>query len=239
MNTRNCATCGQEFIVLKQKPNQSFCSRECWRQSLFKQVERICETCGKTFSVYQARGNARFCSHECLAAKIELHCKWCGKPFYVKRSVAPKRLTCSRSCLLKLRAQEKRSPRQGQKQSSETRKKVSDGLKRYYSGDPSKHWNFHNGPFAQRRGVHSFWQNQRILARTRDNFTCRICNKTETELRKQLSVHHIKPFRFFVSVNEANELDNLICLCQSCHMKMEHNKITLPEQSPTESTSQG
>ena len=238
MKTRNCATCGHEFIVPGPKPNQTFCSRECWRQSRLRQVERTCETCGKTFSVYQARSNARFCSHECLAAKVELHCKYCGKPFFVKRSDATTRLTCSRSCLAKLKAQEKRSPRQNQKQSSKTRKKVSDGLKRYYAGDPSKHWNFHNGPFAQRRGVHSFWQNQRNLARERDNFACCICHKNETELGKQLSVHHIKPFRFFASVNEANRLSNLICLCQSCHMKAEHGKITLPEQSPSESASQ-
>jgi predicted HNH restriction endonuclease len=36
-----------------------------------------------------------------------------------------------------------------------------------------------------------------------------------------LPVHHIKPFREFDHPEEANKPENLIGLCQSCHMKRE------------------
>jgi predicted HNH restriction endonuclease len=34
-------------------------------------------------------------------------------------------------------------------------------------------------------------------------------------------VHHIRPFREFRDSAEANQRENLIGLCQSCHMKTE------------------
>jgi 5-methylcytosine-specific restriction endonuclease McrA len=53
------------------------------------------------------------------------------------------------------------------------------------------------------------------------NGNCAICGK---HIGSKLSVHHIRPFREFNSVAEANELSNLVGLCQSCHMHVEHPK---------------
>lgn len=228
MKTTECATCERVFEVPAKKPKQKHCSRECWRQSRLKQVERTCETCNKPFSVQQGRSKARWCSWECRTIPAQLTCEYCGNTYYAKRSHAHLRRTCSRICARKLQASEKRAPHQDKPRSEETKQRVSDGLKRYYSGNPQKHWNFQNGPFAQRRGVHSSWQARRLEARTRDHFKCRSCGTDEISLGKQLTVHHIKAFRFFASADEANQPDNLLCVCQSCHMKLEHNKISLP-----------
>ena len=46
----------------------------------------------------------------------------------------------------------------------------------------------------------------------RDNFTCRKCKK-EDKTGKSLEVHHIIP----LYVEEKDELNNLITLCNDCH----------------------
>lgn len=62
------------------------------------------------------------------------------------------------------------------------------------------------------------WKDQRAKAIKRDNGKCQDCKK---KMGDSIPVHHIRPFREFASVEEANHLENLICLCQSCHMKRE------------------
>ncbi|MEK7786468.1 MAG: HNH endonuclease, partial [Chloroflexota bacterium] len=69
---------------------------------------------------------------------------------------------------------------------------------------------------------------QRDAARVRDNFRCQQCNAAEQRGGHQHHVHHLRPFREFGYArgeNEnyklANELDNLITLCPSCHHKVE------------------
>ncbi len=44
---------------------------------------------------------------------------------------------------------------------------------------------------------------------------------------KRLPVHHIKPFRDFLTSREANQRGNLIGLCPRCHMRMENGKAPL------------
>jgi DEAD/DEAH box helicase domain-containing protein len=63
------------------------------------------------------------------------------------------------------------------------------------------------------------WQNQRIAARTRDQFRCQFCGLPETD--KAHHVHHIAPFRSFASPELANRLTNLVTLCPNCHLRAE------------------
>jgi DEAD/DEAH box helicase domain-containing protein len=63
------------------------------------------------------------------------------------------------------------------------------------------------------------WQKQRDLARARDGFRCQICGQPEGE--KAHPVHHKIPFRMFESAIQANQLANLITVCNSCHRKIE------------------
>lgn len=62
------------------------------------------------------------------------------------------------------------------------------------------------------------WLLARKLAVIRDSGTCQSCGKF---IGESIPVHHIKPFRNIKSEEQANKLENLICLCQSCHVKAE------------------
>jgi DEAD/DEAH box helicase domain-containing protein len=65
------------------------------------------------------------------------------------------------------------------------------------------------------------WNRIRTIVRQRDRFTCQVCGVQETG--KAHHVHHKIPFRAFLSVHEANRLDNLITLCPQCHKRAEAN----------------
>ena len=71
------------------------------------------------------------------------------------------------------------------------------------------------------------WPTQRDNARARDGYRCRRCGAPEQEGRHH-HVHHITPFRAFgyvQGVNDlfalANQLENLISLCSTCHRQVE------------------
>lgn len=65
----------------------------------------------------------------------------------------------------------------------------------------------------------SRWPEIRARVRARDSFRCQACGKPEDG--KAHDVHHIQPFRSFRSLEEANRLENLVTLCQSCHRRAE------------------
>jgi hypothetical protein len=228
METKECKQCGKTFSrplnrSAKQFARQSYCGHECWTASRVSQVEKACLCCGKAYSVIRSLASlSKFCSWECRSRGVDQACKFCGKMYRIKPSAAPKRMTCSRSCLMKLRAAEGRHPQQGLARRPETRVRVSEGLARYYNGDPTKHPNYQGGPGAP-RGPR--WNRQRQLARQRDDNTCQACGKTKAVAGKNMAVHHITPFRRFASADEANRLDNLICLCQPCHMRIERGTL--------------
>jgi DEAD/DEAH box helicase domain-containing protein len=65
------------------------------------------------------------------------------------------------------------------------------------------------------------WPRIRDRVRNRDKYTCQVCGAVETN--RQHDVHHKTPFRAFTSALEANRLENLTTLCNSCHRKVEQN----------------
>lgn len=67
----------------------------------------------------------------------------------------------------------------------------------------------------------SNWNQQRLSARQRDNFTCQVCGLPERD--KAHHVHHKVPFKFYESFLHANQINNLITLCPNCHKKVEIN----------------
>lgn len=99
--------------------------------------------------------------------------------------------------------------------------------------DPEYH-SQHSGPnhYNWRGGESDYyygpnWPGQQRQARERDQ-VCQCCGLTPEENGRELDVHHKIPFRLFNYVPEendnylqANELDNLECLCRSCHMIVE------------------
>jgi DEAD/DEAH box helicase domain-containing protein len=60
---------------------------------------------------------------------------------------------------------------------------------------------------------------QRVL--NRDGNRCQVCGVEG--LGKSLHVHHLQPFRSFTSRETANQLQNLITLCPTCHRLAETN----------------
>lgn len=65
------------------------------------------------------------------------------------------------------------------------------------------------------------WKSQSQAARKRDAYCCQGCGISEADLGRQLDVHHKVPFRLFESPVEANQLDNLVSVCSSCHKRLE------------------
>ena len=70
------------------------------------------------------------------------------------------------------------------------------------------------------------WQKIRLAVRKRDQFKCQVCGAAETN--REHDVHHKIPFRAFIQNgvpdrDQANRLENLTTLCQSCHRKVEQN----------------
>ncbi len=84
------------------------------------------------------------------------------------------------------------------------------------------------------------WQAQRRKALERDDYRCRMCGaragaEAEGEMAggPPLHVHHVRPFRDFgylpgrnSNYKQANELDNLVTLCPSCHRRAEEGQRT-------------
>jgi DEAD/DEAH box helicase domain-containing protein len=65
----------------------------------------------------------------------------------------------------------------------------------------------------------SNWNRQKDKARMRDDYRCQVCGRPEGTIAHH--VHHKAPFRQFNSIEEANQLDNLVTLCPSCHRRVE------------------
>jgi predicted HNH restriction endonuclease len=52
---------------------------------------------------------------------------------------------------------------------------------------------------------------------------------------REPDVHHITPVRDFDEPQNAHTLDNVICLCRSCHRLAEIGKVPHPDPQETES----
>jgi len=73
------------------------------------------------------------------------------------------------------------------------------------------------------------WQAQRQKALSRDGYRCQICGAEQDGLH----VHHKRPFRQFnytphenENYKEANQVENLVTLCPSCHRRAEAGQQT-------------
>lgn len=69
------------------------------------------------------------------------------------------------------------------------------------------------------------WLYERRRCVERDNRTCQLCGK-KREGESRVNVHHIIPVRNFEQKKrqETHKLENLICLCVSCHIKADSKK---------------
>lgn len=215
-----CSTCGKDF---QKQPNQieeydnHFCSDECengWRSEYMTGEnspaykggkDRFeCANCGDKFEEYSnqvSNTDRPFCSRICnteywrgrerpeLQKRAEVNCDTCNKTFE-KRVCKLKRIEnvyCSREC-------------------------ADTGHSENMKGEGNPKW---NGGHINYYGPN--WSEQRQKARERDGHTCQRCGVDKSNTDVSISVHHKTPFREFDDHEKANRLENLICLCRSCH----------------------
>ena len=172
-----------------------------------------CEWCGDKFRVKENMAEERrFCSSECFGdwrgeemvgvncpgykEKVTLSCRWCDSEFVTFPSRKEVRQFCSFEC-------------KGEWQSVNI------------SGEDHPQWQ----PDTEEISYKGGWYSQRRRCLERDSRKCQGCgmgwDKHLEENGQGLHVHHITPYRSFDDPCDANELDNLITLCQSCHWKWE------------------
>jgi len=89
-----------------------------------------------------------------------------------------------------------------------------------------------NNPLWEGGGDHLYygpnWPRQRKKALERDNYTCQRCGATAEEIGRNPDVHHINRTALENGDYEkANRLANLVCLCPSCHHKIEHLPVKI------------
>lgn len=231
---KNCIVCNKEF-----KPTlstQICCSRKCGHAYQEDRVTKTCDQCGKEYQVKQYRAETtRFCSQQCAGA---WHCYTTQMrganlkgntyrkglrpinaftPEQVRgknnpKWVEPLEFTCQQ-CGNKFYRKPNETRGYGQKNLFCSNQCRVTNFKENRAGENSPCW---VGGIESYRGRD--WKRVRILAVERDNGTCQRCGEY---VGASIPVHHKRPFREFETHQEANELDNLICLCQPCHMKTE------------------
>ncbi len=198
-----CPNCSKPFrhMPAKNQPKRTYCSRSCQMQA--RRITTTCPECGKEFW-YHKSWPRKYCSRKCSAANnakpnlgiVEVgpqFCEQCGKEITTDKRTG--RRFCDLVCFGKW-------------------------MSANNVGQNHPNW---KGGYVPYYGPN--WRNQRRNARRRDNYTCQRCGISEAELGKHLDVHHIHRFGDFGPdrYQEANCIENLISLCNTCHTLVEWN----------------
>lgn len=220
-----CPACGKAFWYHQSWP-RIYCCRACSvsvnakkNLGIVELPEMHCEQCGNLITNNRYAGK-RFCSQSCFGEwqsanvrgenhpsynKAERECQQCGKTFAANQSDVSK--GWGKFCCNKCKAawQKDHPP-------EHTRLPVM-------VGESNPRWKGGYDPYYGQN-----WREQRRKARQRDGFACQHCGILESELGRQLDVHHIIPFRKYGVENylQANQLDNLVSLCYKCHTIAQH-----------------
>ncbi len=194
---------------------------------------RQCEQCGATVLLSPSRlADFRYCSRKCQgAAKIpHLNAVRRSPKEYarppVRRGAAnnrwrggPMTLICAQCQAVFPRPKWADSKRVAE--GPYCSRSCRDAWRReHWIGEGSAQWV--GGPKTYRgRG----WLRIRAQVVAEQGGCCAVCGK---HVGNGLPVNHIRPFRTFATVEEANTRDNLVGLCQRDHMRAEFNVRLLP-----------
>lgn len=180
------------------------------------------------------------CHHNWKGGKVTVYCAICNKPIGVasSRLKRSKQFFCSRKHFAQGQSERMKGERVEYidvpcgycNKTLHVRKGRLTNSKSGYVFCSNKHWSWWyrdnvRGPnhWAWKGGYIPLygpnWEEQRQGTLERDNHTCQVCGKTEAEEGRQLSIHHIVPFRDFgyERYKEANHPSNLLTVCNSCH----------------------
>jgi len=222
-----CKYCEKEFTVIKaRKDIAKYCSYECYRKDNGHRVKaelKECIICGKLTK------NKKYCSKKCTGVGrigdtnimsnggfLQFHKKDCSCSFCKSMRGEQKGIN---SPSYKVGKINKICVNCGKEF------KVYPSLNRIYCSVPCAREHYRGEIFWNWKGGISklpypfdFNESLKEKIRNRDNRTCQICGKIEEENSRKLDVHHI-------DFNKENlELDNLISLCLSCHMRTNYNR---------------
>jgi len=227
--TTVCPVCGETFAFQKAWPRR-YCSRKCAGKVTVVNATRParppivlqCGQCRRTFHVTPANAGRRFCSRPCswawrksqtAAKRAEQAAKRAPRRPYRR---PPQQRTCGQCGIaFIIKPTEATAVNNGRGRMFCSRSCWSARMSVIQSGENSPSWK--GGPAY---GVS--WPAARDAARARD-LVCADCGRTPEQNRKALDVHHLVPFRSFGIRRhvEANALENLVALCQRCHIKRE------------------
>lgn len=208
--TKECPQCGDAFEC-KSYNEKKYCSGECVGEA---QAERYAENridveciyCGDVVSLAPVFADGRkYCSGSCRSKDLtekgvmnptpekeyaKFTCEYCNEEYEVTPAESDYSKFCSKRCQGKWR-----------------------------TGSRNPNW---RGGRVGNYGPN--WHEQRRKARIRDQGRCQVCGATPLDTGRQATVHHKKPMRWFKDNLDApewyekgNRLDNLVCLCRSCH----------------------
>jgi 5-methylcytosine-specific restriction endonuclease McrA len=200
----------------------------------FKQGEyRKCPVCEKSFYVFPGQVEIRrFCSSSCA---ITFHKPWLNDPSPAQRAVSQRTIK-----IAKQRQREMYPPRppliqvciQCENEFVQKKDYPSHLARnhRYCSTDCWYEWSRQHRYEHPRKSklpavpMGPGWKAQAKRARERDGHTCQECGLHQ--VTPSLQVHHLVPRRQFGDdYATANHLDNLVTLCNSCHMRAEATLI--------------
>lgn len=203
-----------------------------------------CPDCGKELSTKRGRDSHRSQMHD-WTRMVTAQCDLCEVEYERKRSLKDQfeHNFCSTDCQnewqSEYRVGENASSWNGGKESRECEfcenlfdtfpsedhkfcsKECATEARDYPTGEdhprwnPDREWWAYYGPN---------WNDQRKKALDRDE-RCQICGFLNVAYKKivgkNLDVHHIIPFEKFDDYEDANELNNLMAVCASCHNTIE------------------
>lgn len=168
-------------------------------KAMTEKIKCVCKQCNKVFNIYpsqERRGHGKFCSYECYAKsrkkKIKRICKICDIEF----EIGLRLIKQGRGKFCSNKCQGK-----------------------YQRGENSPHW---QGGISFEPYCHKF--NEQFKEYIRDKFgrVCFLCDKTEKENGKKLSVHHVN-YNKNCGCDE-DETCQFVPLCVKCNNKVNKNR---------------
>lgn len=224
---KNCSVCGSFFRPTRSERPEKTCSKKCshiiktGRNNKNPWLSKNCLNCGKEFSC-KSYSDKSFCCHLCS----EIYRVGDRNPFYGKKHPEG---------MIKYLSEIKRTGRYSKCSCGCEQDiyvpKLAEKLKRHYVN--KNHMTYHlRGAehYAYCGGAEYYWRGKdwkeiKNKVRERD-IICTYCSKTKEENGRNLSVHHIIPWRQV----QNSSIDNLICLCNSCHTKETLKEIKIFRQ---------
>lgn len=209
-----CKNCGQEFKVTPaRRSSANFCTQDCsseWKSDNYKK-----RNFGDRLPVLEGEDNPNygrdFSGKNSPKWKDfpKKDCVKCDKTFKVKPSREDIARFCSEEC-------------QNKWMSDEWKRRGMGERLPVMKGEDNPKW---VGGYDSYYGLN--WHQQKRKALERDDYMCQKCGKTKEDLGRNPDVHHIKPIRTYrhnekLSLEDGNNIENLVVLCRSCHGKIEN-----------------